>query len=90
MGHHALSFYEIVATPHLVMYYKDHDVIDQSDSDDSVLVGTKQTTSSLGLEGRNRRQELLLSDDHNNAFATGPLLGGLTQTQHVLKSCVKC
>ena len=71
-----LSFYKIVATPHLVMYYNDHDVIDQSDSDDSVPVGTKQTTSSLGLEGRNRHQELLLSDDHNNAFANRSLAWG--------------
>lgn len=58
-----LSFYEIVATPHLVMY---HDVINQSNSDDSIPVGTKRTTSRPGLEGRNQHREFLFSDDHNN------------------------
>ena len=68
-----LSFYEIVATPHLVMY---HDVINQSNSDDSIPVGTKQTTSRPGLEGRNQRQELLFSDDHSNAIGNRSLSRG--------------
>ena len=68
-----LSFYEIVATPHLVMY---HDVINQSNSDDSIPVGTKRTTSRPGLEGRNQRQELLFSDDHSNAIGNRSLSRG--------------
>ena len=64
-----LSLYEIIATPHLAMYYyNDHDVIDQSNSDDSIPVDPKQRTSNL--QGQNQHQISFL-DTANRSLARG-------------------
>ena len=70
-----LSLYEIVATPHLAMYYSnddDDDIIEQSDSDDSIPVGTNKKGMSTP-EG----QQKIFSDDHSNGFANRSLVQGV-------------
>jgi hypothetical protein len=70
-----LSLYEIVATPHLAMYYSDEDdVFEKSNSDDSIPVGTRKWGTS-SPEGEHQHQKLF-SDDHSNGFANRSLARG--------------
>ena len=55
------------------MHYNDHDAIDQSNSDDSIPIDTKQRTSSH--EGQNQHQKLFF-EDHDNDFANRSLARG--------------